>query len=62
MISLVECSTSGAQEPMCVPFLRGSASLEGLEPIISSKDALVRRLLGVLLQRVSKFCLVGHRL
>ena len=50
MISLVPSRTAHAQEPVCVPFLRGSVSFEGLEPEIWTKDVLVKGLLGALPQ------------
>ena len=37
MISLVGSRTADAQEPMCVPFLRGSVSREGIEPVTGQR-------------------------
>ena len=62
MISLVASRTAKAQEPGCVPFLRGSVSFEGLEPETWTKDVLVKGLLGALPQRVLELCPGGHQL
>ena len=42
--------TADAEEPVCVPFLRGSVSFEGLEPATWTKDVFGKGLLGALPQ------------
>ena len=62
MISLIASRTVHAQDPVCVPFLRGSVAFEGLEPETWIKDVLVKGLLGAVPQRVSELCPGGHQL
>ena len=54
--------TADAQEPVCVPFLRGSVCFEGLELATWTKDVFVKGLLGALPQRVSGLCPGCHQL